>query len=427
MPHHRMRLGWGVSTQILSRLEQNPFSVVSATVGMVQAANQTIWLVGSLDTIRAGAVEKAVFVTDPALPPAILEIEVADSVAVVVLGTGEQAGRVSGLVRYQGQLHHLESLEVAAPGLPRASILPVPLPPLADVYRQLAQERRFSRTIGALGMHTWRNLASLKLAIVGVGRLGSLLADNFAAAGICDFCLIDPDVVEEHTLGEGSLLTPAALGHPKAEAVAAALVLRHPTAQIEPVVASVLSTTAIQHLKVSDVIVVASDSPASRLGAALVAKINLLALLDVGTGILPQGDGHHQRRGGNARLVLPDGCLVCAGGGIADFDQAVGGLLDLRLPAPRDFRTQRAGSLRSLNATVAGLAAGMMEDLVAGAITAVALRKTIEHQPDGQSRLISTFGHPQSDCPICRTLTGSGDAGLDRAFEVVHSMLNTPR
>lgn len=51
MPHHRMRLGWGVSTQILSRLEQNPLSVVSATVGMVQAANQTIWLIESLGTM----------------------------------------------------------------------------------------------------------------------------------------------------------------------------------------------------------------------------------------------------------------------------------------------------------------------------------------------------------------------------------------
>ena len=77
-------------------------------------------------------------------------------------------------------------------------------------------------------------------------------------------------------------------------------------------------------------------------------------------------------------------------------------------------RTSDAERINSFNATVAELAAGIKEDLVAGAVIAVALRKTIEHQPDRQSRLISTFGHPSRLSDLwhldrqCQYWSGSG-------------------
>lgn len=66
-------------------------------------------------------------------------------------------------------------------------------------------------------------LHEARVAVVGVGGLGSAAAQYLAAQGIGHLTLIDGDVVEAHNLGRQVLFSPPDIGNPKAEVAAQAL------------------------------------------------------------------------------------------------------------------------------------------------------------------------------------------------------------
>ena len=56
------------------------------------------------------------------------------------------------------------------------------------------------RTISAWGIRSQQKLARLRMGIIGVGSVGSIIAECLARIGISHIKLIDFDVVEEHNL-----------------------------------------------------------------------------------------------------------------------------------------------------------------------------------------------------------------------------------
>mgnify|MGYP001004381015 CR=1 FL=1 len=67
------------------------------------------------------------------------------------------------------------------------------LPPIFDSAKQL-------RTISAWGNRTQEDLSRLKVGIVGLGSVGSIVAEILARTGVANFTLIDFDAVEEKNL-----------------------------------------------------------------------------------------------------------------------------------------------------------------------------------------------------------------------------------
>lgn len=67
------------------------------------------------------------------------------------------------------------------------------LPPSFDAGKQL-------RTISAWGSKTQEDLSRLRVGIVGLGSVGSIVAEVLARTGIANFTLIDFDAVEEKNL-----------------------------------------------------------------------------------------------------------------------------------------------------------------------------------------------------------------------------------
>lgn len=59
-----------------------------------------------------------------------------------------------------------------------------------------ADTERYSRNIGLLGNEGQRKVRNASVAVVGLGGLGSHVAQQLAYLGVPDFLLIDPDVVE---------------------------------------------------------------------------------------------------------------------------------------------------------------------------------------------------------------------------------------
>ena len=60
--------------------------------------------------------------------------------------------------------------------------------------------RRQRRTVDSWGEHKHRDLEALRIGVVGVGSVGSVVAEGLARVGVREFVLIDHDVVEEHNL-----------------------------------------------------------------------------------------------------------------------------------------------------------------------------------------------------------------------------------
>ena len=69
-----------------------------------------------------------------------------------------------------------------------------------------------------IGKQGQQKLRKSHVVIVGVGALGSVVADLLCRAGVGKLTLIDRDYIEEHNLQRQSLYTEVDIGQPKAVA-----------------------------------------------------------------------------------------------------------------------------------------------------------------------------------------------------------------
>jgi hypothetical protein len=303
----------------------------------------------------------------------------------------------------------LDEVLLVGPGMHRLML--TGSPPVATRDTQ-----RWSRSLHAMGPATWRRLVGLRIAVVGCGRTGSLIAGTLARLGVRGLVLIDPDQVELHNLGEMDGVTEADLGRNKAEALAASL---RQTAcssgghqEIAAVPASILTTP--EALLDADVIFSCVDNDAARLACALTATTTHKVLVDVGTGI---HDAPSPLRpvtrsplqptmGADVRLILPgDGCLLCCGG-VADYDWAVQSLLRRNQDDERGgglaWWEERRGSLRSLNMIAAGMAVQLLTDLVAGQLDRTTWLQVDWSAPEDTTvRTLRPVADQDRDCPLC--------------------------
>lgn len=108
-----------------------------------------------------------------------------------------------------------------------------------------------------------RILASTVL-VVGCGGLGHAAAAYLAAAGVGKLYLADDDVVDETNLQRQILFTPADVGQPKAQVLAARLAQQNPDCEVKPLVERLDETRIAQLLADCDVVLDCSDNFATR-------------------------------------------------------------------------------------------------------------------------------------------------------------------
>lgn len=107
--------------------------------------------------------------------------------------------------------------------------------------------------------------APVRATIVGAGGLGGPIALSLAAAGI-ELVIVDPDVVELSNLHRQIQFTTEDLGQPKAMRLAGLVVARGGSAR--GVVARWRPEDAEPHTQDADLLVDASDDPATKFAAA---------------------------------------------------------------------------------------------------------------------------------------------------------------
>ena len=365
-------------------------------------------------TLRLSAVE--VFGPFSAIPGP------AERVALLEVGRGALRGYARGWVLTEAGLWQpVSRLNLPGPGM---FSLPLLTRESANPAQREGNETesendsRWSRTAGALGSHIYARAAGLKVGVVGLGRLGSLLAHNLVRFGIRSIVVADPDAVETHNTAEGQFETKQ-VGIEKVHAWASQVALAYPETEVVPVAETVTSLKAVEALKSCDLLFSAPDQPGARLAAACLAAAYCRPLIDVGTRVHRQGA---TTMGADVRVVLPERCLLCCGS-VANEAQGLR-LLDSPdeeewFAAFRDWQQERPGSLASLNMIASGIAMRMFEDFVAGRISS-SLWCHAEFSAKGEIQ-VSYATPPSPDAvQFCGCLiSGWGDAGLGHFTEIL--------
>ncbi|MDW8373483.1 MAG: ThiF family adenylyltransferase [Planctomycetota bacterium] len=117
-----------------------------------------------------------------------------------------------------------------------------------------------------LGVAGQRRLRQARVGIVGLGALGSAVAEQLARAGVGYLRLIDRDVVEASNLPRQALYTPddAEAGRPKALAAAAHLARLAPDCTLDPVPSELDADNAFRLLSGLDLVIDGLDTFAAR-------------------------------------------------------------------------------------------------------------------------------------------------------------------
>ena len=118
--------------------------------------------------------------------------------------------------------------------------------------------------IEQLGAAGQQKLADARVAVVGVGGLGSVCSLYLALAGVGYLRLIDPDTVETHNLHRQILYNPEELHQPKAEVAANLLAKKNPLIKVNAVVEKVDALNVESLLDGVDVVVDCLDNIPTR-------------------------------------------------------------------------------------------------------------------------------------------------------------------
>lgn len=94
-------------------------------------------------------------------------------------------------------------------------------------------QNQFSRTESLIGKENIEKLKNSKVAIFGIGGVGSYTVEALVRAGIQNFVLVDKDVVDETNLNRQIIATTKTIGKPKVEVAKERIREINPNAKVE--------------------------------------------------------------------------------------------------------------------------------------------------------------------------------------------------
>jgi molybdopterin/thiamine biosynthesis adenylyltransferase len=192
----------------------------------------------------------------------------------------------------------------------------------------------FRRTFAMWGPDNHARLARLRIGIVGLGSVGSLVAETLARMGCQDFVLIDFDKVEEHNLDRLVTATVGDIGRRKVDVarqrIEAVRTAEHVTVRTVPY--SVAEDDGYRSALDCDVIFSCVDRPRARHILNHFAYAHLIPVVDGGI-VARFRDGAFRGADWQVQTIAPGRpCLECLG----TYD-------------PADVSTETAGKLDDLS------------------------------------------------------------------------------
>lgn len=169
------------------------------------------------------------------------------------------------------------------------------------------------RMFGAAGQAV---LGMSKVAVVGLGGVGSLVAEYLARLGVGHLVLIDPDSIEDTNLSRvvGATAADAKIKLPKTQ-----IAIRHArematNTRIDAISEDVVKESVAETLRDCDFIFLAADSMRARLLVNALVHQYLIPAVQIGAKIRPKASGSLEDAMSAVRHIRPrHGCLWCNG------------------------------------------------------------------------------------------------------------------
>ena len=230
-------------------------------------------------------------------------------------------------------------------------------------------EERFDRQIRAFGTEGQQRLATLEVAIVGLGGTGSLVVQQLAHLGIRRFVVVDDDTVEATNLNRVVGATASDAGRTRKVDLAERQIRSiQPNAVVTSIAGDVTSASVARRVIEADFIFSCTDTQASRHVLNQAAHQYRVPLIDLGVSITV-GENASARFAGHVKMVSPDlPCLWCIRN--LDAQQVREGLMTAEHRAADPYFQGGLGvqqpAVISLNGVVASVAVTMFLSAIAG-------------------------------------------------------------
>jgi molybdopterin-synthase adenylyltransferase len=169
------------------------------------------------------------------------------------------------------------------------------------------------RTVSAWGSRIQADLARLRIAVVGAGSVGSLVAEALARTGVEQIVLIDFDTVKLHNLDRLLHATPrdVQLARSKVECLRRGLLASATAAepQIEALECSLVEAAGLAAALDCDVIFSCVDRPWGRSALNFVAFAHLIPVIDGGIRVIAE-DERLVAADWKAHVAIPGRCCL---------------------------------------------------------------------------------------------------------------------
>lgn len=187
-------------------------------------------------------------------------------------------------------------------------VTPSPKPPILDCTEVYDRQVRM---FGEIGQAELRNC---RVGIIGLGGIGSLVAEYLARIGVGHFCLIDDDKVETTNLSRivGASSRDAVARSPKVDVCQRTILQANERADVQVLVEDVSKDTVAKTLRSCDFLFLAADSMRARLVFNALVHQYFIPGVQLGSKIRCGENGELLEVMSANRPVRPgEGCLWC--------------------------------------------------------------------------------------------------------------------
>ena len=144
---------------------------------------------------------------------------------------------------------------------------------------------QFSRTELLIGKEAIEKLRKSKVAIFGIGGVGSFVVEALVRAGIGDFILVDNDEVSISNLNRQIIATTETIGRPKVQVAKERILQINPNANVEIIQEFFMPTSPEIFDDTADYIVDCIDTVTAKIELIVRAnKLNVPIISSMGTG-----------------------------------------------------------------------------------------------------------------------------------------------
>ena len=246
-----------------------------------------------------------------------------------------------------------EEIQVVSLGQNREQLYPI-------LRHSKGPNIKYDRQVRAFGPDGHALIRRTKVAIVGLGGTGSIIAQELVHLGVRDFVLIDPDVIDETNLNRVADATQKDIGTAKVDVAQHYISRVDPTASIECIKGNITYLRHASKLLNADFIFGCTDSHGSRAVLQQISYQYLIPCIDVGSTIVVE-DNSVSHVIGRVQMLTPGlGCFTCAN--LLDANEVRRDMMsdsERRLDPYLQGVTEPAPAVISLNGIVSSLGVTM--------------------------------------------------------------------